>query len=466
MTEQNMTEGEAVDSAASAMTPPPIPQQVMYFALKDGQQEGPYAEAALHAAVNEGRLQKDSLVWTAGMPEWKSYKEVMAAKSTPLDVKAVAVHSAHKAKESIIKAVTKVDLAVGKTSGLGKLEGFAWGKFFSAVFKKHPDEEVYEIFNCGTPTSTPTLSEISVNWPTPWLFTRMLVYGLALSVLFYIGFTHFENVNMIPGFIFFSSMAIPFSVFIMFYELNVRRDVSMYNAIRALFGGGTAALLYTLLMHSKIDFINLQADWMPILAGPIEEMAKLYAALFVAKFVAMKNGRILTGVLMGCATGAGFAIFETAGYIFNFLYVGGLSAMREVAVMRGLLSPLCHVVWTAVTVGGFYMVSNLREKENAAKLEWKGLDWRTVADSRFYRIALIPVVLHMIWNSNHFWGVLFGHASVGIYTVFAILGFVAWAVALRLVQAGIYQVRKEKEEAEIESAAAAETAEQPEEATA
>lgn len=101
---------------------------------------------------------------------------------------------------------------------------------------------------------------------------------------------------MIPGFIFFASMAIPFAVFIMFYELNVRRDVSMYNAIRGLLGGGAASLLYTLLIHSKLTFLNLEGAWW---AGPIEECAKLYAALFVARYITLRNGRILTGFCLG-----------------------------------------------------------------------------------------------------------------------------------------------------------------------
>ena len=438
--------------------PPAPPKPVVYYVLKNGEQMGPYDMAQLKDMISRGELLKDVMVWADGMPEWKAFSEVAG---TTVDVKDLAKNSALKTKDSALKAVKKMDSLVGNAAGLGTLDGFRWGAFFSAVFKKHTDEEVYEIFNCGTPFSTPSIRDISTAWPTPWLFTRMLVYGLLLTLLFYVGMTRFANEKMVPGFIFFAAMAVPFAVFIMFYELNVRRDVSMYNAIRALLGGGAASLLYALLINSKLSFLNLEGAWW---AGPIEEVAKLYAALFVASFIKLRNSRILTGVLLGCATGAGFAIFETAGYIFNYLIVDllrgdGLSV--GVAIERGVFSPFCHVVWTAVTVGAFYMVSNLREKENAAKLEWKGIDWKAVADFRFLRIAIIPIILHMTWNAGAIWGPWIGYSPVIRYAIYAFLGFVAWAVALRLVQGGIHQVRQEKEKylkEEEESAEAAEPA--------
>ena len=447
---ENTPQTENSAAELSMPQPPQPPKPVMYYALKDGTQTGPYDVAKLKELITAGEFANDVQVWTEGMSEWKAFSEVVGK---PVDVKELAKNSALKTKDSAIKAVVKMDSLVGSAVGLGKLEGFRWGAFFSAVFKKHTDDEVYEIFNCGTPFSTPSIRDISTAWPTPWLFTRMLVYGVLLTVLFFVGCIHFKNPNMVPGFIFFASMAVPFAVFIMFYELNIRRDVSMYNAIRGLLGGGAASLLYTLLINSKLSFLNLEGAWW---AGPIEEIAKLYAALFVARFIALRNGRILTGILLGCATGAGFAIFETAGYIFRNLDSSIFSSGGDglvVAIMRAVLSPFCHVVWTAVTVGGFYLVCNLREKEKAAKMEWKGIDMKAVADFRFLRIAIIPIVLHMTWNAGEIWGPWIGYSTVISYAIYAFLGFVAWAVALRLVQVGIAQVRREKEEYLKETAA-------------
>ena len=444
---ENTPQTTAPAAAPSMPLPPPPPKPVLYYVLKDGAQMGPYDMGKINEMIAAEELAVDVMVWTEGMAEWKPVSEIGGK---PVDMKALAVSSALKTKDTALRAAKKLDSLVGSASGLSKLEGFRWGSFFSAVFKKHTDDEVYEIFNCGTPTNTPTIDNVSPSWPTPWLFTRMLVYGLVLTVLFYIGVTHFNNSNMVPGFILFVSLTIPFSVFMMFYELNVRRDVSMYNALRGLFAGGAASLLYALLIFSKLKF--LEGAWW---AGPIEESAKLYAALIVARYIQLRNGRILTGILLGCATGAGFAIFETAGYVYRFTLKDEIIGMAygvetnygvQVALMRGILAPFCHVVWTAVTVGGFYLVSNLREKESAEKLEWRGVDWKALADFRFLRIMLIPVCLHMVWNAGEIWMPWLGNSDIGEYAVYGFLGFVAWALALRLVQAGINQVRKEQEE--------------------
>ena len=50
-----------------------------------------------------------------------------------------------------------------------------------------------------------------------------------------------------------------------------------------------------------------------------------------------KTNKILNGLLVGASIGAGFAVFETAGYILNsgLQSVDSLSAMTDVIVLRG-----------------------------------------------------------------------------------------------------------------------------------
>ena len=52
---------------------------------------------------------------------------------------------------------------------------------------------------------------------------------------------------------------------------------------------------------------------------------------------------ILDGLLIGAAVGAGFAAFETAGYILRFGLNSGLEAMLEIIKLRGFLVPGGHV---------------------------------------------------------------------------------------------------------------------------
>ena len=47
--------------------------------------------------------------------------------------------------------------------------------------------------------------------------------------------------------------------------------------------------------------------------------------------------------------GAGFAVFESAGYAFQcLLSTGADSAMMDITLLRGVLAVGGHVVWTAI----------------------------------------------------------------------------------------------------------------------
>ena len=65
-------------------------------------------------------------------------------------------------------------------------------------------------------------------------------------------------------------------------------------------------------------------------------------------------GEVQDGVVLGAAVGFGFAALESAGYAFNALFTSdGLSLLNlvETEVLRGILAPVGHGLWTAI-VGG------------------------------------------------------------------------------------------------------------------
>jgi RsiW-degrading membrane proteinase PrsW (M82 family) len=60
------------------------------------------------------------------------------------------------------------------------------------------------------------------------------------------------------------------------------------------------------------------------------------------------------GIILGAVVGPGFAAPENAGYAFNALFtVEGLSlrGLVETEVLRGVLTPVGHGVWTAILGG-------------------------------------------------------------------------------------------------------------------
>jgi RsiW-degrading membrane proteinase PrsW (M82 family) len=57
------------------------------------------------------------------------------------------------------------------------------------------------------------------------------------------------------------------------------------------------------------------------------------------------------GAIFGAAVGFGFAAFESSGYAFNAALTRqglDLRALVETEILRGLLAPVGHGLWTAI----------------------------------------------------------------------------------------------------------------------
>ncbi|MBI1182781.1 DUF4339 domain-containing protein [bacterium] len=66
------------NGSGSASTPPPLPGQAQWYAAVNGQQQGPLAVDDLKTLITSGNINRDTLVWKAGMENW------LAAESTEL----------------------------------------------------------------------------------------------------------------------------------------------------------------------------------------------------------------------------------------------------------------------------------------------------------------------------------------------------------------------------------------------
>lgn len=315
--------------------------------------------------------------------------------------------------------------------GIEKLEGFSLSDLFSEVFSKHSREEVEDYFTVGTSKSTPDILSVEASWPKPWIFTRMMVASLVLYFLLWIGWRAWNNTTLLPGLMIVGSFAIPISMLVLFIELNVARNVSFYMVARLAFLGGIISLLITHLLPVIPSLFSLLVpDWSAVLgdsvAGPLEETAKVLAMVAVAS--ASKYSYKLNGLLVGAAVGTGFSAFESAGYAFNILLVGnGVDDMVQNINLRGLLSPFSHIVWSAIAGCALWRVINGQK-----------FKWRMLCDERFVRLLLVPVVLHMIWNSPF---------QLPYFAMHTIIGLVGWFVCLSLVQEGLREIAAKQKEA-------------------
>ena len=320
------------------------------------------------------------------------------------------------------QVVDKVARHITQAAGVEHLEGFSLGEMFSEVFKKHSEDEVEEYFTVGTTKTTPAIQEVDTSWPKPWFFFRTFTSAILVYFGFVLAWREFGNINLVPGLIIVGSFAVPLSTLILFVETNVRKNVSLYQIIRLVFFGGVLSLISSLLLFEVSSTLAL--DWMGAsVAGIVEEPAKLLALILVVNL--SKYRYILNGLLFGAAVGAGFAAFESAGYALRAgLVSADPDAMMDSILLRGMLAPFAHIVWTGMCAAVLWKIKGAK-KFNFAMLQ----------DPRFLRIFAMAVILHMLWNSP---------ISLPFYGKYILLGFVAWIVILALIQDGLKQLRAEK----------------------
>jgi len=302
--------------------------------------------------------------------------------------------------------------------GLEKIESFSVTSFFSEVFSKHDPDEVERLLSVGAPGSTPKLSSDMGVMPNPWIFFRILSGTVIAYLVFLYGWNAYGNMSLVPGLIMVGSFAVPFSVLILFFELNTPRNISIIKIVELVVVGGSISLLISLFLSEITPMLGVFGA---SAAGIVEEIAKLWALLFVIRNVNPERYKYrINALLLGAAIGTGFASFESAGYALRNGMVNSEAMINNIQ-LRGALSPFGHIVWTAISASAFWIA---RPHFNSA--------FETFTSSKFLRLFIIPVSLHFIWNMNY---------EGPFYVKYIFLGFAAWVVVISLVQSGLNEIR-------------------------
>lgn len=284
------------------------------------------------------------------------------------------------------------------------------GSMFSEVFKSHSEAEAEALFIGGTRTTTPSLAVVSASPVQPWLFMRVLaVFGLTIAILAGSLFL-FDGEKMYNGLIFMSALAVPFSLLIMFFEINTFRNLSLFKVTKIFMVGGVSSVLTSMVLYQVVNIQNLTVVTAIVIAV-IEEVGKL---VMIAYYVKRTQARfILNGLLIGAAIGAGFATFETAGYAEDFGL--GVLLLRSVGALG------THTVWGAINGAALVMVKGAQP-----------LTMTAFQNGRFLRFLGLTVCLHALWDMPLPLPEL---AKLGLLIV------VAWVVILVLINAGLREIR-------------------------
>lgn len=183
--------------------------------------------------------------------------------------------------------------------------------------------------------------------------------------------------------------------------------------------------------------------------GLVEELGKaIVTALFINRINADdKKYYILNGLLIGAAVGAGFDVFETAGYVFAtflnsmqidvglFSYsldIGqSMMDMMAIIILRGITSIGTHAVWTAIS-GAALCVASAMEP----------ITIKSFTSVPFIGAFIVPITLHAFWD----W-------EVGGAMKLLILCILPWFVAFIYINRGIKEINTEMNKATEQTAA-------------
>jgi protease PrsW len=216
----------------------------------------------------------------------------------------------------------------------------------------------------------------------PWL--HMFLGGLGLWVATVAVTFATSNANLVPTIILLGSFLVPVA-FVTYAFGHADQVVTAQRIFTAFVYGGVLGVLGA----SVVEAVFLRQPSGPAYAGVglIEEAVKLAALWLLARRLPRYTMR--DGIVLGAAVGFGFAAFESAGYAFNALFTAGgpsLLNLVETEVLRGILAPVGHGLWTAILGGTLFRVAARRGR---LRLSRAVLGWYVV-------VAL----LHGLWDAS------------------------------------------------------------------
>jgi RsiW-degrading membrane proteinase PrsW (M82 family) len=184
-----------------------------------------------------------------------------------------------------------------------------------------------------------------------WL--RALVLGAVLFVAATAIMLLTGNLNLYPTVILIGNFLVPI-VFVAFLYDHQQISVIAPETVASSFClGGIlgvlgASILESLLLPASPNPTQGLSLSGAFAIGLIEEGCKIAVLAFLAR--RMRHDSQMDGLLLGGAVGMGFAAFESTGYAFMALLLshGYVGASILETIIRGLLAPFGHGVWTGI----------------------------------------------------------------------------------------------------------------------
>ncbi|WP_442928449.1 PrsW family intramembrane metalloprotease [Microbacterium sp. LB16] len=197
----------------------------------------------------------------------------------------------------------------------------------------------------------------------------------------------------------------------------------------AILWGAVAAVGLTLLVDTGLTmlFDIRSEEFTAVVQAPIvEEVGKGLGVFLIFLLARRAFDGPVDGIVYGALVGAGFAFSENIQYFGLSLIEGGGEQLTVTFVVRGLLSPFAHAMFTAMT--GFAIGLVARRHGSASAALGAGA------------LGLIgAILLHALWNGSATFADFFGLYFTLQVPLF--IGFILVIVALRREEARLTRAR-------------------------
>lgn len=185
------------------------------------------------------------------------------------------------------------------------------------------------------------------------LWLRALLIGLALFIVSTLVMFLTGNPNLYPTVILIGNFLVPVVFVAFLYDHQHISTLSLDTVATSFILGGILGVLGASVLESLLLPVHANPNQglslgTGLLVGLIEEGSKIAAVIFLAR--RMTHTSEMDGLLLGGAVGMGFAALESTGYAFTVFLLshGQVGASIVETLIRGLLAPFGHGVWTGL----------------------------------------------------------------------------------------------------------------------
>jgi RsiW-degrading membrane proteinase PrsW (M82 family) len=213
------------------------------------------------------------------------------------------------------------------------------------------------------------------------------------------------NLNLVPALLLLGSAVAPATVLV--FAVSGGRHVIAPTGLvvlTALTGGVVGTVAAGTLEYDTVQRLGTLPS---LLIGVIEEATKLIVPVFL--LIVLRCPDSQWGVIIGIASGMGFATLETMGYGFNALLSSGgdLRAVDDTLLLRALLSPASHIAWTGLTAAALWRIPSVPRRGRAV--------------GRALAAFVVAVVLHATWDGSNSLPVHIGVAVISLALLLVLL---------------------------------------------